>query len=558
MSGQSNGVAEKTHTASQRYLSTRGEDEDLSFEEVVLQGLGSDGGLFIPQDIPKAADWQSWAGLSFQELAFRIMSLYISPSEIPPADLKGIIDRSYSTFRTEDVTPLVHMKDNLYLLELFHGPTFAFKDVALQFLGNLFEYFLVRKNEGKTGRDRHHLTVVGATSGDTGSAAIYGLRGKKDVSVFILHPRGRVSPIQEAQMTTVPDKNVHNLAVTGTFDDCQDIVKALFADPATNKALRLGAVNSINFARILAQITYYFYAYFKLTQGPLAAEGFKVGDKVRFVVPTGNFGDVLAGYFAHRMGLVVDKLVIATNENDILDRFWKTGRYEKHPLSQREQQAQQAGTNGAGGLAVDGAKAHEDGVKETLSPAMDILVSSNFERLLWFLAYEFAAVAGMDDAWNKKQAGQEVATWLKDLKTKGGFGPVYKDVLETARRTFESERVSDAQTLETIKSAYRNGAEGYILDPHTAVGFTAAERSIGRTSPSVPHVALSTAHPAKFAGAVVTALKDEAGFDFEKQVRPAEFIGLEDKERRVSTVANDWKAVSALVQKQVDEELSAP
>ncbi|CAK7222080.1 hypothetical protein SBRCBS47491_004748 [Sporothrix bragantina] len=538
MTGQANGVAgEKTHTASQRYLSTRGEDEDLSFEEVVLQGLGSDGGLFIPQEIPKAADWQSWASLSFADLAFRILSLYISPSEIPPADLKDIIDRSYSTFRSTDVTPLVHLKDNLYLLELFHGPTFAFKDVALQFLGNLFEYFLVRKNAGKEGRDRHHLTVVGATSGDTGSAAIYGLRGKKDVSVFILHPKGRVSPIQEAQMTTVPDANVHNLAVTGTFDDCQDIVKALFADPETNKALNLGAVNSINFARILAQITYYFYSYFQLTK---THEGFKVGDKVRYVVPTGNFGDVLAGYFAHRMGLPVDKLVIATNENDILDRFWKTGRYEKQASAAQE--------------------AAGDAVKETLSPAMDILVSSNFERLLWFLAYEFAAVAGMDDAWNKKQAGQEVATWLKDLKTKGGFGPVYKDVLETARRTFESERVSDAQTVDTIKSVYcgsiaAGAAQPYVLDPHTAVGVTAAERSVGRTSPNVPHVSLSTAHPAKFAGAVVMALKDQAAFDFETQVRPTEFIGLEDKPRRVTEVANDWREVGALVQKQVDEEL---
>ncbi|CAK7272063.1 hypothetical protein SEPCBS57363_004941 [Sporothrix epigloea] len=539
MTGQANGEAggEMTHTASQRYLSTRGEDEDLSFEEVVLQGLGSDGGLFIPQEVPKAVDWQSWADLSFADLAFRILSLYISPSEIPPADLKSIIDRSYSTFRSTDVTPLVHLNDNLYLLELFHGPTFAFKDVALQFLGNLFEYFLVRKNAGKEGRNRHHLTVVGATSGDTGSAAIYGLRGKKDVSVFILHPKGRVSPIQEAQMTTVLDANVHNLAVTGTFDDCQDIVKALFSDPETNKALNLGAINSINFARILAQITYYFYSYFLLTK---KSEDFEVGDKVRYVVPTGNFGDVLAGYFAHRMGLPVDKLVVATNENDILDRFWKTGRYEKQASAAQE--------------------AAGDAVKETLSPAMDILVSSNFERLLWFLAYEFAAAAGMDDAWNKKQAGQEVTTWLKDLKTKGGFGPVYTDVLETARRTFESERVSDPQTVETIKNVYGssilNGAvQPYVLDPHTAVGITAAERSMGRTGASMPHVSLSTAHPAKFAGAVVMALKDQGAFDFEKQVRPVEFLGLEDKPRRVTMVTNDWREVGALVQKQVDEEL---
>lgn len=218
------------------------------------------------------------------------MSFYISPQDIPTADLKALIDRSYSTFRSEKVVPLVHLHDDLHLLELFHGPSYSFKDCALQFLGNLFEYFLVRRNQGKVGRERHHLTVVGATSGDTGSAAIYGLRGKKDVSVFITFPQGRVSPIQEAQMTTVPDKNVHNLAVKGTFDDCQDIVKALFGDADTNNSLHLGAVNSINWARILAQIVYYFYSYFQLTK----STSLKVGEPVRFVVPTGNFGNILS------------------------------------------------------------------------------------------------------------------------------------------------------------------------------------------------------------------------------------------------------------------------
>ncbi len=226
----------------------------------------------------------------------------------------------------------------------------------------------------------------------------------------------------------------------------QDIVKALFADADINSTLKLGAVNSINWARILAQIVYYFHSYFSLAKKDAS---FNIGDKVRYVVPTGNFGDILAGYFAYRMGLPVEKLVIATNENDILDRFWKTGRYEKKPVS---------GPDAEGGVAVDGVKAHEDGVKETLSPAMDILVSSNFERLLWYLAYGFASSAGMDDEWNKKQAGQEVATWLKDLKTKGGFGPVYKDVLDSAHRTFESERVTDKETLSTIQSFYNNQA----------------------------------------------------------------------------------------------------
>jgi threonine synthase len=241
--------------SAQAYLSTRGGVPIVhSFETTTLKGLAPDGGLFLPAEIPIAADWQSWIDLSYADLAFKILSLYISTDDIPSSHLKDLINRSYSTFRAKDITPLVHLQDNLYLLELFHGPSYSFKDCALQFLGNLFEYFLVRRNEGKRGRERHHLTVVGATSGDTGSAAIYGLAGKKDVSVFILHPQGRISPIQRAQMATVPEKNVHNIAIEGTFDDCQDIVKALFSDPDTNSNLKLGAVNSINLARILAQV----------------------------------------------------------------------------------------------------------------------------------------------------------------------------------------------------------------------------------------------------------------------------------------------------------------
>lgn len=288
---------------------------------------------------------------------------------------------------------------------------------------------------------------------------------------------------------------------------------------------------------------YYFHSYFALVK---QSEKFNLGDKVRFVVPSGNFGDILAGYFAHRMGLPVDKLVIATNENDILDRFWKTGRYEKQPTY---------GSKAEGGVEADGVKAHEDGVKETLSPAMDILVSSNFERLLWFLAYEFAASAGMDDEWNKKQAGQEVASWLSDLKNKGGFGPVYKDVLESARRTFDSERVSDEETIKTIREIY--DAEGYVLDPHTAVGVQAAQRSVKKAAEGVQHISLSTAHPAKFAGAVTMALEGAEGYNFEEKVLPPEFIGLDQKEKRVKDVANDWRAVRELVKLEVEEELKA-
>ena len=547
----------------------------LSFEEVVLKGLAGDGGLFIPEEVPSLPrDWElKWQNLSFSDLAFEILSLYISPSEIRPANLREIIRRSYSTFRSPETTPLVSLaeRDNLYLLELFHGPTFAFKDVALQLLGNLFEYFLVRRNQGKTGRERHHLTVVGATSGDTGSAAIYGLRGKKDVSVFILHPKGRVSPIQEAQMTTVLDENVHNLAVEGTFDDCQvsnakfgsqlvltslqDTVKALFADQKINENLNLGAVNSINWARILAQTTYYFYAYFSLTK----SSSYKSHKNIRFIVPTGNFGDILAGYFAKRMGLPAEKLVIATNENDILDRFWRTGHYEKKAVH---------GIEAQGGIAADGAKAHEDGVKETLSPAMDILVSSNFERLLWFLAHDYAAEAGLDDEWTKRQAGQEVEAWLKKLKSEGGFG-VLPDILEAAKKDFESERVSDAQTIETIKLLYvtpssngtTNGTSGYkggyILDPHSAIGVAAALRSISR-APDTYHISLATAHPAKFSHAVDLALKKEHGYSFDS-VLPQEFVGLDKKEKRVLIIPRGagWEGVRAIVENEVEKELKS-
>jgi threonine synthase len=309
----------------------------------------------------------------------------------------------------------------------------------------------------------------------------------------------------------------------------------------------LAAANSINWGRILAQTTYYFHAYFTLLKNP----SFKASNKVRFVVPTGNFGNILAGYFAKRMGLPVAKLVVATNENDILDRFWKTGHYEKKAVH---------GVEAQGGLAADVAKAHEGGVKETLSKAMDILVSSNFERLLWYLAYEFAATAGMDDEWTKKQAGQEVESWLKELKSKGGFG-VCNDILEAAKKDFESERVSDEQTIEAIKKFYKTRTThkgGYILDPHSAIGVAAALRSMKRTSPTeTHHIALATAHPAKFANAVDLALKGEKDFSFDT-VLPEEFVGLEKKEKRVRLVPKEagWEGIRGIIEEEVKEELN--
>ncbi|KAF8476015.1 tryptophan synthase beta subunit-like PLP-dependent enzyme [Kalaharituber pfeilii] len=540
-----------THLPSQKYLSTRGGSYGLSFEEVVLKGLASDGGLFIPEQIPSLPEnwFQAWKSLSFQELAFEVLSLYISPSEIPHSDLKELITRSYSTFRHPKVTPLRPLlpDEHLHLLELFHGPTFAFKDVALQFVGNLFEYFLVRKNKAAVEGQRHHLTVVGATSGDTGSAAIYGLRGKKDVSVFILHPKGRVSPIQEAQMTTVLDKNVHNVAVEGTFDDCQDIVKTLFSDPEFNKAHNLGAVNSINWARILAQIVYYFHSYFAIVPSNLTSPD--PSFKLQYIVPTGNFGDILAGYFAKRMGLPIAKLHISTNPNDILDRFVKSGVYEKHFVT---------GKAAEGGLIEDGVKADPAGVKETLSPAMDILVSSNFERLLWYLALETETAGGKDQA----AAGAVVKDWMESLKATGRIA-VSDATLAACRRDFGSQRVSDETTVVTIKSVFTNPATGrYILDPHSAVGVAGALRVIaarkaetgGKLQDNEHFISLSTAHPAKFSHAVDLALGKVEGYGFEELVRPKEFIGLEQRERRCRDVE---RAEAELVKRVIVEELEA-
>ncbi|ODV91675.1 hypothetical protein CANCADRAFT_74349 [Tortispora caseinolytica NRRL Y-17796] len=495
---------------SQKYLSTRSSDKLISFEEAVMTGLAPDGGLYIPSAFASLPDLASWKDYSFQQVAFEILSLYISRDEISADDLKKLVDASYSTFRDPHVTPVkpLDRDRDLYLLELFHGPTYAFKDVALQFVGNLFEYFLTRRNQGKAEDDksREHITVVGATSGDTGSAAIYGLRNKNDVSVFILHPLGRISPIQEAQMTSVLDPNVHNLAVSGTFDDCQDIVKELFGDKQFNDRYHLGAVNSINWARILAQISYYVYSYIQLGV-----------PKVRYVVPTGNFGDILAGYYAKRMGLPVESLVVATNENDILDRFWKTGRYEKQK-------------------SADGSIAP---VAETYSPAMDILVSSNFERLLWYLARE-------NHCASNEETGELVRSWMMDVKTKGAF-EAPESVYKAAQEDFSSDRVSNETTIATIRNVYEK-YDGYVLDPHSAVSVTAGMS----LPPGITTVCLCTAHPAKFAEAVDLALKDVKGYDFEK-VLPEDFKKLATKEKRVIKVP---AAKSELVKEIIVKELA--
>ncbi|WFD35143.1 threonine synthase [Malassezia cuniculi] len=499
-----------------KYLSTRGGDERLTFEEAVLTGLAPNGGLYIPETIPTLPEnWkEDWKDLSFVDISFNVLSLFIPPTAeeggIPPEDLKELIKRSYATFRDADVTPLHRLTAHEWCLELWHGPTFAFKDVALQLLGNLFEYFLARKNS-KDGDNSHTITVVGATSGDTGSAAIAGLRSKANVHIFILHPKGRVSPIQEAQMTTVLDENVHNLAVDGTFDDCQDIVKALFSDREFNARHHLGAINSINWARILSQIVYYFSAYFSLRRKQPDVQP----EHVEYVVPTGNFGDVLSGWYAKRLGLPMRRLVVATNENDILQRFWSTGRYEKMS-------------------SLPGVPQDASGVHATLSPAMDIQVSSNFERLLWYLANE--------EHKDVAAAGKQVNEWMTGLKETGRI-TVSNAQLEAARRDFTAERVSDDETRATIRRYFEAEEEdkSYLIDPHTAVAFEAANRLAKFKGPLDSQVILSTAHPAKFSEAVVSSIaagssSQKAQEFFDSKVLPVEMHGLLEKERRVVDV----------------------
>ncbi len=436
-----------------RYISTRGGVKPVSFNQAVMMGLATDGGLLLPESIPTVDrdTLRRWATLTFQQLAVEVMGLYIG-DDVDHDDLVKLVDRSYASFSHPEITPLV-MAGDTRILELFHGPTAAFKDVALQFLGNLFELLLERSGS--------RLNILGATSGDTGSAAIYGVRGKERINIFILYPYNRVSPVQERQMTTVLDKNVHNIAIRGTFDDAQRVVKALFNDLEFKQKYRLGAVNSINWARILAQIVYYFYAWGRLSLGDATRA-------VSFAVPTGNFGDIFAGYLAMRMGLPVARLILATNRNDILTRFVDSGVYrlgEVHP---------------------------------TISPSMDIQVSSNFERYLYYLMGENPI---------------KVRELMDDMARDGSLSVPESTRAEVAS-VFSATTVSDAETREQIRDLYRR--TGYVLDPHSAVGVRAA-----RDYPDA--VCLATAHPAKFGDAVRDAIGVEAD-------PPPSLQGLMEKE----------------------------
>ncbi|WP_309668275.1 threonine synthase [Tabrizicola sp.] len=458
-----------------KYISTRGTAPALSFGEAMMTGLARDGGLYVPDAVPvmAAGDIAALAGLPYEEVAFRVMRPYLG-GFFGDDEFRGLIEAAYKGFHHVARAPMVQLAPNHFLLELFHGPTLAFKDFAMQLIGQMMQAALAKTGE--------RITIVGATSGDTGSAAMEAFRGLANVDVFILFPQGRVSDVQRRQMTTPVEANCHALAIEGDFDEAQARVKDMFNDFAFRDGVRLAGVNSINWARVLAQVVYYFYAAVALGAP---------GRAVSFTVPTGNFGDIFAGYIARRMGLPIEKLVIATNQNDILDRALRTGGYVT------------------------------DGVRPSISPSMDIQVSSNFERAL-FDAY------GHD--------GAAVTALMTELKA-GGF-TISQGALEMLRGSFASGRCSEDETVATIRRVFAQTGE--ILCPHSAVGVKVAEDYLGAT----PMITLVTAHPAKFPDAVQAAIGTRPAL-------PPHMADLFDRPERMTRVPNDLKALEALVRERI-------
>ncbi len=448
-----------------KYVSTRGKAPSLEFEDVLLAGLARDGGLYVPEVWPyfSADQMRAMRGKSYAQVAFEVMSPFVSGS-ISDDEFRALIDDAYGGFSHEAVAPLVQADENLWILELFHGPTLAFKDFAMQILGRLMDRALENRGE--------RATILGATSGDTGGAAIEAFRGRERIDIFILHPFGRVSDVQRRQMTTAREANVFNIALDGNFDDCQAVVKALFNDLDFRDEQKITGVNSINWARIMAQIVYYFTA------------GAALGSPDRplsFSVPTGNFGDVFAGFVARKMGLPIERLVVATNVNDILVRTLSSGTYKP------------------------------DGVTATYSPSMDIQVSSNFERLLF-------EMAGRDSS--------RVASLMDDLQRQGSF-TLSENELAPMRALFTGVRVDEAATFETIKAQYEGN--DYVIDPHSAI---ALQAGMSNLNGGVPMVALATAHPAKFPDVVTKATGREVE-------QPARLKAQLHEAERVERLAND-------------------
>jgi threonine synthase len=465
-----------------QYISTRGHPDRQHFCQILLEGLAPDGGLYLPEHYPQvdAAMLSRWRALSYAELAFEILSLYID--DIPAADLRALCNKTYTeaVFGTPQIVPLKKLEQGVCLEALSNGPTLAFKDMAMQLLGNLFEYELARRGE--------ELNILGATSGDTGSAAEYAMRGKRGVRVFMTSPKGRMSPFQQAQMFSLQDANIHNIAVQGVFDDCQDMVKAVSNDLEFKRRHRIGTVNSINWARLLAQVVYYFAGYFQATADN--------SEKVRFAVPSGNFGNICAGHVARMMGLPIDRLVLATNENDVLDEFFRTGVYRVR----------------------GSADTHE-----TSSPSMDISKASNFERFVFDLL--------------DRDGGRVAELFGPQLATSGRFDLSGDAAFSQAasRYGFLSGRSTHADRLATIRDTWQRF--GVMIDTHTADGLKVAREHLAA---GVPMIVLETALPIKFAATIVEALGREPA-------RPAGMEGIEALPRRVVDMPADVQQIKAYI-----------
>ena len=464
-----------------KYISTRGDQTERGFSEILLEGLAPDGGLYLPKHYPKvdAATLARWRTLSYADLAFEVLSLFID--DIPADDLRAIVQRTYTPaiFGTPQITPLKALEPGVYLQALSNGPTLAFKDMAMQLLGNLFEYELARRGE--------QLNILGATSGDTGSAAEYAMRGKRGVRVFMLSPNGRMSPFQQAQMFSLQDENIHNLAVEGVFDDCQDIVKAVSNDLAFKRAHRIGTVNSINWARLVAQVVYYFAGYFQATQSN--------DQTVSFAVPSGNFGNICAGHVARMMGLPVRQLVLATNENDVLDEFFRTGTYRVRKSAE---------------------------TYETSSPSMDISKASNFERFVFDLL-------GRDGERTRQ-------LFRHDVEQQGWFKLSDEEFARITNYGFVSGKSTHADRLATIRDTFSRFE--VMVDTHTADGLKVAREHL---TPGVPMLVLETALPAKFAETIREALGREPG-------RPAGLEGIENLPKRYKVMPADVAAIKTYIE----------
>ena len=468
-----------------KYISTRGQTDRKSFSEILLMGLAPDGGLMLPEAYPVVSETMldQWRGLSYRELAFEIIRLFAT--DIPEADLRRIIDRTYTeeTFGSADITPVRTLKDGIKIQALSNGPTLAFKDMAMQFLGNAFEYVLNKENK--------QLNILGATSGDTGSAAEYALRGKKGVNVFMLSPEGKMSAFQRAQMFSLQDENIVNIAVKGMFDDCQDIVKSVQNDHAFKEKYHIGTVNSINWGRIVAQVAYYFAGYFRATDNNR--------QEVSFCVPSGNFGNVCAGHIAKQMGLPIRRLIVATNENDVLDQFFKTGEYRPR---------------------------NTEHTYVTSSPSMDISKASNFERFVFdLMARDSDEINAL---WAEVGAGKgfSLAHKLSEIREKYGF---------VSGRSLHKDR------LATIRQVYETDSE--LIDPHTADGVKVA-REVREDGEII--VCLETALAAKFDATIREAVGDVA------IPRPAKLNGLEDLPQRVQVVPNNADIVKSIIREKLD------